>query len=302
MTKDKSKTEWGGKWTEQKLLAFEKYVKAYLTIMNTHRNRYPVKWKLIYLDAFAGSGSREAESTFERQQWLADFDIEPNEFSVYKGAAERVISIGKNEFDYYYFIDRDEKANANLRKRLLGGDTDDPRLLFRPGDANDYIKKLGNHLQKNKHHKALVLLDPFGMQINWEALTHLQGTSTDLWILVPSGVIVSRLLKKDGTLKYPKRLTDYFGLSEQEILTRFYSEKTEKTLFGDETKRSKVEKPTRRIAETYVERLQGIFTYVVTEPMVLRNSRGVPIYHFVFASNNKTATKIANDIIGKDIR
>jgi three-Cys-motif partner protein len=300
MAKDKSKTGWGGKWTEQKLLAFEKYVKAYLDIMNVHRNKYSVKWKLIYLDAFAGSGSRETESLLERQQWLADFDIEPNEFSVYKGAAERVLAIGRNDFDHYYFVDRDEKASAKLQKKLLGGNTDDPRLQFRPGDANDYIKKLGNHLQKNKHYKALVLLDPFGMQINWEALTHLQGTSTDLWILVPSGMIISRLLKKDGTLKYPKRLSDYFGLSEQEILTRFYSEKTEKTFFGDETKLSKVEKPTRRIAETYVERLRDIFTHVVTEPMVLRNSRGVPIYHFVFASNNPTAKKIAKDIIGKD--
>ena len=108
---------WGGQWTEKKLLAFEKYVKAYLKIMNKHRYKY--KWKLIYLDAFAGSGSRETESPSERQQWLTDFDIEPNEFSVYKGAAERVLAIGKNEFDYYYFVDRDEKASENLQKKLF---------------------------------------------------------------------------------------------------------------------------------------------------------------------------------------
>ena len=29
-----SLSSWGGSWTEQKLDAFEKYVKAYLTIMN----------------------------------------------------------------------------------------------------------------------------------------------------------------------------------------------------------------------------------------------------------------------------
>lgn len=28
----KTKKNWGGKWTEEKLDAFEKYVKAYLTI------------------------------------------------------------------------------------------------------------------------------------------------------------------------------------------------------------------------------------------------------------------------------
>jgi hypothetical protein len=47
---------WGGNWTEQKLNAFEKYVNAYLTIMNKHRDKN--RWKLIYFDALAGSGSR----------------------------------------------------------------------------------------------------------------------------------------------------------------------------------------------------------------------------------------------------
>lgn len=28
-------SEWGGQWTEEKLDAFEKYVNAYLTIMNS---------------------------------------------------------------------------------------------------------------------------------------------------------------------------------------------------------------------------------------------------------------------------
>ena len=47
---------WGGPWTEEKLDAFEKYVNAYLTIMNQYRDRN--EWKLIYFDGFAGSGSR----------------------------------------------------------------------------------------------------------------------------------------------------------------------------------------------------------------------------------------------------
>jgi hypothetical protein len=43
-----------------------------------------------------------------------------------------------------------------LRKKLQGDNEDDPRLRFRHGDANDYIKQLGNHLQKNARHKAIV--------------------------------------------------------------------------------------------------------------------------------------------------
>lgn len=38
---------WGGSWTEEKLEAFEKYVNAYLTIMNKYRDQFG--WKLLYL-------------------------------------------------------------------------------------------------------------------------------------------------------------------------------------------------------------------------------------------------------------
>lgn len=31
---------WGGPWTEEKLKAFEDYVKAYLIIMNSFREKY----------------------------------------------------------------------------------------------------------------------------------------------------------------------------------------------------------------------------------------------------------------------
>ena len=54
-------SSWGGAWTEEKLNAFEKYVNAYLTIMNKYRGQYD--WKLIYFDGFAGSGSRFVDTT-----------------------------------------------------------------------------------------------------------------------------------------------------------------------------------------------------------------------------------------------
>ena len=50
------KVLWGGRWTDEKLDAFEKYVRAYLTIMNKYRHQYG--WKLLYFDGFAGSGTR----------------------------------------------------------------------------------------------------------------------------------------------------------------------------------------------------------------------------------------------------
>ena len=88
-------SSWGGKWTEEKLDAFEKYVNAYLTIMNKHRDNN--LWELIYFDGFAGSGSRNEETTEDGKQLMLNLIDEQQlsevELTPYKGAAERVLNI-----------------------------------------------------------------------------------------------------------------------------------------------------------------------------------------------------------------
>ena len=100
---------WGGQWTEEKLDAFEKYVNAYLTIMNAYRDKYG--WKLLYFDGFAGSGSRNEKKEDEGASLLQDFFqesfIQEEELNLYKGADERVLSIPQRGYDYYYFVDND---------------------------------------------------------------------------------------------------------------------------------------------------------------------------------------------------
>lgn len=295
----KNQSEWGGKWTEKKLESFEKYVRAYLKIMNSQQERYPW-WKLIYFDAFAGSGVQENDDEQESTRHFVGLDIEPEEFTVYKGAAERVLSIEKGGFDFYYFIDSDQEASNKLQQKLEKYILK-TKCVFRVGDANQQINKLAKSMRENSKYKALALLDPFGMQVNWDSIQKMEGLSVDLWILLPSGVAVNRLLKRDGTLLYPKKLIDFFGMSEYEIKSQFYKEKTEHSLFGSEKKLSKVEESIGRIAEIYQEKLQKLFQYVA-KPKVLRNNQNAPIYHFVFASNSRTAVKIADDIIGKDQR
>jgi three-Cys-motif partner protein len=95
----KSKDTWGGSWTEQKLNAFEKYVRAYLTIMNKYRDKNG--WKLIYFDAFAGSGTKESAKE-QFPPLFAEMGVTENEANVYRGAAERIVSIDQRGFDVYY--------------------------------------------------------------------------------------------------------------------------------------------------------------------------------------------------------
>ena len=61
----------------------------------------------------------------------------------------------------------------------------------------------------------------------------------------------------------------------------------------------KISNPIYKITELYIKQMGKIWKYVTKEPLVLRNSKNVPIYHFAFASNNKIAEKIATQIIGQ---
>lgn len=301
------KKKWGGKWTEEKLEAFEKYVRAYLTIMNKYRD--VCGWKLLYFDGFAGSGTRayeeDGDGTLEAQDLFGQ-EVTLEDFNVYQGAAERVVKIENEKmrsFDFYYFVDNSEE-NCRLLDEKLSQYKIKGRRHHLNSDANDAVIRLASTLRNNSTCKALVFLDPFGMQINWESIEALKGLPVDLWILVPTGVIINRLLEKkvekDKGLAHSEKLMTFFGMSEDDIKTFFYTEKKEQTLFGDDDiVITKAEDSIRKIAQLYVKRLHNVLPYVTEEPLVLYNTHNVPIYHLVFAAQKKTAMKIAQEIIKK---
>lgn len=279
--------EWGGPWTEKKLEAFSKYVWSYLTIMKKFSY-----WKTIYFDGFAGSGAREMNQNTDLMQQLK---ISEEEVKTYKGAAERVLGLQELGFDYYYFIDKKEESLKKLQAKL-DKQFKEKTIVYRSGDANHQLADLAKAL-KTKDYAALIFLDPFGMQIDWDSIAELKGTRSDVWILVPTGVIVNRLLDRAGKLEFSDKLQSFFGLPIEEIRTYFYKEKKVQTLFGEEEIITKVSRPIEKIARLYAERMKTIWKHVTDEPLVLKNRNGVPIFHFVFASNNQNAKKIAKQII-----
>lgn len=305
---EESQTSWGGSWTTQKLDVFEKYVKAYLTIMNSYRDKYD--WKLIYFDGFAGSGSRTKEESKEEVAVMSnlfeDTSLSENEVNPYRGAAARVLGIERvmRGFYYYYFVDKKQESIDSLSSKIASIESKGKKV-FRCGDANDKIAAMADFLRKNQKYKALVFLDPFGMQIDWNSIKKLAHLSVDLWILIPSGVIVNRLLERNVDwnigLKHMSKLKDFFGIdNEDEIRNFFYEEKKSNTLFGLEASIEKKSKPIERIAELYIKKLKdGIFDYVSDKPLVLYSNNNVPLFHFAFASQNKNAYKIAQQIINK---
>ena len=263
----------------------------------------PIYWQTIYFDGFAGYGKR-GNYIGDEDSFLKVFEnVDKEEFFVYEGSVARILKLEKPFiFNWYYFIDTNSKYISNLGKlRNSAKHIDEKRIIIRQDNCNKQLVKFGNALHKNNKLAALIFLDPFGMQINWGSIKQLKNTRSDIWILIPAGVAVNRLLDKKKKLKHRKKLENFFGLSIEEIGNIFYNSTTENTLFGINEVTSKVNDPINKIIEIYVKQLKTIWKFVTNKPLVLKNSKNSPIFHFLFASNNQNAYKIASEIIDKEL-
>jgi len=271
--------QFGGNWTAQKIEIVVDYAKAYLTIMN----KYP-QFKTLYFDGFAGSGEIFKEN---------ETDIE-----IIKGTAIRVLEIvSPKKFDRYYFVEKDENNKVEL-ERTISAKFSDRKYNVVSEDCNSKLLSMAEFLKKNKNYRVLAFVDPYGMSVNWNSIEVLRDLGVDLWILVPTGMGVNRLLKNDFNIQeaWLLKLEKFIGLSREEILDFFYKQKSINTLFGAETMMEKEKDAIEKAGELYKKRLNEVFKFV-SEPFRMKNSTGTIMYHFMMASNNPAALKIANDII-----
>jgi len=157
---------------------------------------------------------------------------------------------------------------------------------------------MAEFLKRNKKYRVLAFVDPYGMSVNWNSIEALRGLGVDLWILVPTGMGVNRLLKRDFKISeaWLLKLEQFLGLSRNLILDYFYKQTQVNTLFGEETMIEKEKDAIEKAGELYRKRLNEVFQYI-SVPYKMKNSTGTIMYHFMMASNNKTAQKIANQII-----
>jgi three-Cys-motif partner protein len=273
--------QFGGNWTKIKIEILVEYAKAYLTIMKERKF-----FKLMYFDGFAGSG----------------FIIKDNkiDIEVTVGAARRIIEINNpRSFDTYYFVEKD-RDNFKLLEKNTKEDFPKKKIYAVCEDCNKKLIDLSNFLRdhKNKNYRTLAYIDPCGMQVEWRSIESLRDLPVDMWVLVPTGLGVNRLLKNNGQISdaWLERLEIFLGLTKQEIEKNFYK-KTE-TLFPEITIVQKEKDAVDKSAKLYRNRLKEIFNFV-SKPYELKNSTNSIMYHLFLASNNEAAVKIGNDIVKK---
>lgn len=277
-----SRHEFGGDWTELKLEAISAYSKFFTGAIGG-------KFDVWYVDPFAGTGERTAKE--EIGGIFDDAPISTIE-KQYPGSAARALALTP-PFHHLRFGDAKKRHVKALQALVELYPDRDAQVLA--GDANEFIQNLFSQPEWRERdrsgvrRRALVFLDPYGMEVKWKTLQVLAASQkADVWFLANLKAAVQQLCHKHEKLSEEKRnaLTEYFGTDQWE--ERFYDIKQdEEDMFGSLFNRSQRQANKQDIAEFHRECLAGLFCYV-SSPLPIAVGSTEDYFLLYCMSNNPT--------------
>lgn len=271
----KGGSNFGGQWTIEKLTIINDYLNFYVTALSKQ------KVKLVYIDAFAGSGQTRLTNGDEID-----------------GSA--IISL-KYNFDEYYFLEIDPN-----RKQLLEEITKKrfPNKISKVHIINDNCNnRLGEILNNlTVYQRGVMFLDPYALELDWSVLyAASQKKILDIWYLFPLNALTRNLPKnKNYTDATAAKIDAILGTHDWE--EALYKEDPQISLFDIvDYKRVNFDELIKYITA----RLDEIFAYVSPKSRILKNSKNSPLFilYFMMTNNSGKAiglgSKVVNQIFDK---
>lgn len=261
-----------GYWSEVKLDIVKAYASEYSKIMN----RQSLIKKYLYIDGFAGAGVHISKQTGE----------------YIPGSPLNALNIDP-PFSEYHFIDMDGNRAKGLQDYAKGRNN----VFVYEGDCNKILlEKVFSRAKFGDYHRALCLLDPYGLHLNWEVMYAAgQMESIEIFLNFPVMDMHMNVLWQSPEHVQPeqaKRMDDFWG----DHSWKDVAYKKVPTLFGDVEQKEEIS----IVAKAFKARLQKVagFEYV-PDPIPMRNTKGGIVYYLFFASPNKTGDKIVSHVFQK---
>jgi len=268
-----------GVWTEIKLQIIREYASAYTTILKDK----PWCRGYAYIDAFAGPG--EFVSKEDRERKIA-------------GSPKNALDI-QNKFTEYHFIDINRSKVEQL-KNLTAGIPEFKTICFHVGDANQILRQgIVPDFQYDSYKRALCILDPYGIDIEWATIEAIGKARTmDVFLNFPLMDINRNAALKTLEAANPEegaRLTKIWGDESWKALAY-----VEQGQFFSPPQLIKKGEGNETLKLGFRERLIKIASFeFVPEPILMTNMMGGPLYFLFFASHQPVAQGIAEDILRK---
>jgi len=265
-----------GYWSEIKLDIIKEYASAYSRILSGQKSP---KLYHIYIDAFAGAGKHVSKTT-------GDFVA---------GSPQNALLV-EPPFNEYHFIDLNKFKIKSLEQ--IAGDRKD--VFIYHGDCNQVmLQKVLPRAKYEDFKRALCLLDPYGLHLDWEVIFEAgRMKSVDLFLNFPIADMNRNVLLKKPESVQPsqiERMIRYWG--DESWKSVAYRESTQMKLFG-EAEQEKVKN--EALAEAFRKRLKKVAGFKnVPKPMAMRNTQNTIVYFLFFASQKPVAEHIVRDIFNK---
>lgn len=276
-----NKNQFGGEWTQTKLDILKNYLDAYTTALKNQ------SFRLLYVDAFAGSGEIELRTDDPDRNDLREF---------IDGSAKIALKIKNKPFDQLIFIENDAQNCAKLK--TLKSENPDRNIRIKDGNANHVLQNLQINWQASR---GVLFLDPFGAQVDWATLEVIAGyKALDIWILFPTSAIARMLPESknpnDISEQWAPTLTRVYG---NESWRQLYAENSVRDLFSDSSNKSRRAPGVEGLIKIYKKQLKVLLgTRFLDQSIALKNTRNSPLYEFMFCvgSDKDGAVGIAKKI------
>jgi three-Cys-motif partner protein len=261
-----------GVWSEIKLEIIRKYAAAYSRILSSRRKP---AFEHLYIDGFAGSGQHRSRTTGE----------------LVAGSPIRALEVDP-PFREYHFVDLQAARVESLRQ--LARERENVYLY--EGNANEILlSNIFPRVRYDDYRRALCLLDPYGMQLEWRVLEAAgKAKSLEVFVNFPIMDINRNVLRRDARVDpaQAERLTMVWGDESWRDIA--YGPPAQGELFEAEALEKR---GNEAVAEAFRVRLRDVAGFGhVADPIPMRNARGATLYYLYFASQQPVAKNIVDEI------
>ena len=268
--KQQQRRYWGY-WTQGKLDILRAYLDSFTTTSKRKSD------ERIYLDLFAG-GAR---------------NVELHSGEEFPGSAEIALEINNPPFTRLRFF---EKERAGQLRNSLQNQIRDRDVKIISGDCNDKIGEVLSGLSQYNWAPTFAFIDPNGPDCHWSTLESLarfknaeSKYKTEIWLLFAHGMF-TRNLPLDGNISpaWEERMTRMFGI---ECWIDIYEARRSERLDASGARTEYV--------NLMRWRLENQLGYKWTHTLQVFNEQNSPLYHLIFATDNKAGNRIMTHLYKK---
>lgn len=255
-------SHFGGQWTKEKLAIINDYLSFYTTALSKQQV------KLVYIDAFAGSGKTVLSDGGEVD-----------------GSA--VLSLNY-DFDEYYFLEIDQKRKEELEQIV------NTRFLQKMHNVHIINDNCNNRLGEildglTVYQRGVMFLDPYALELDWSVLVKANKTKIlDIWYLFPVNALTRNLPNnKQYSETTSQKIDSILGTHDWE--GALYKKDPQISMF-DSTSYCRVN--FEGLVNYITNRLSSTFAYVSPKSRILKNSKNSPLFVLYFMMTNDSPRAI----------